>query len=177
MGTAGEKNLWVERISASPSSQTTPPIHLSAFPSLHNAVCWYCCAYVLNNNCLSGSSVGHELWWRDCTRAGEKDRTAAGKENEVRLHSHGKDIFIVGRWGNITWREGRQTIHCLSVNWDQAKRCFSRITDFTGWLSKGQKICRNHKIESCRNPAICLSFIYRKWGTALMEHQCLTNAF
>lgn len=94
MGTAGEKNLWAERISAYPSSQTTPTIHLSAFPSLYSTVCWYCCAYVLNNNCLSGSSVGHESWWKDCTRAGEEDKTAAGKENEVRLHSHGKDTFL-----------------------------------------------------------------------------------
>lgn len=65
------------------SGSPHPPILISASPSLHNIAC--CCAGVLNNNCLSGSFTGHELWWRECMKAEEKDCDTRRKKKDKRF--------------------------------------------------------------------------------------------
>lgn len=139
MGTAGEKNLWAEWISTSPSLHSTPSPLLSFPPSLHHAVC--CCAYVLNNNCLSGSFVGQKLWRRDHVRAGERLRDGSRRGNDVKLHGNrDRRTFQFGRGGNTECRKNK------------GNEWFTEFTELKphNLVSQGgQTCCQHHRMLSC----------------------------
>ena len=152
-------NTWAQQEKRTCEPSGSPPLHLltpplpsSSLLSTRNAFC--CCACVLNNNCLSGSFVGQKSWWREHVKARQKDRLMA-TGNRIRWDRTvtQKDTFLCLAGRDIIQRERRQMIQCFHSAETKAAGSFNRITNFTGWLSKGQTICRHHRMlrqHTCR---------------------------